>query len=518
MSYYAPSLATTDDSDANYLHTPVDTPYYCAIISSTPDDTCNWPPIGTMPYGASPKITSGGSAYTGELPHYGQHLMSVEDQPSSCVEANVVRSPFDNGSGHQGYPYHLDEDAVEGYSHDEYYPESGYGDSRSGDLQAHATAARLGGSSYLNSSRHALAQTSTSNYAHDHGARHPSAALPPAKFNAHSDVPGPAFVGHPQYGSASHHYTEEFQYPDVDARGSVSPSRVSGGPVYALDDVHTPELIPEEPGPVVEVMQQPHATVTLPQRHEYHTDPYAPRLRVDTEHLATSQAFHTYSSHSPMDYDGPYGDSHTYQYILNNGSPGMSSYAQQHLTEKLHVSRNPSSGVSYIDAPRPLHAPRQLQAYGNYYDGTMRAPSLVHPCHRIIGIPVAEPPPPSSPPRHSVSIEDQPKRPLTVACHFCRRRKITCVSPPPGSKERTCGQCAKRGQECTYPTKSRRGIRQKAKTDDLGQQQAVDPEQAQAGGSPPGVPQAYAQVSHNETLHTIRPMPSPTARAAQSYP
>ncbi|OCH88650.1 hypothetical protein OBBRIDRAFT_695673, partial [Obba rivulosa] len=65
------------------------------------------------------------------------------------------------------------------------------------------------------------------------------------------------------------------------------------------------------------------------------------------------------------------------------------------------------------------------------------------------------------PQRNALLIEDQPKRPLTLACHFCRRRKIACVSPPPGSKDRTCGQCAKRGQECTYPTESRRGIRQK---------------------------------------------------------
>lgn len=35
-------------------------------------------------------------------------------------------------------------------------------------------------------------------------------------------------------------------------------------------------------------------------------------------------------------------------------------------------------------------------------------------------------------------IEDTPKKPLTLACLFCRKRKIACGSPPPGQKDRTC--------------------------------------------------------------------------------
>lgn len=64
----------------------------------------------------------------------------------------------------------------------------------------------------------------------------------------------------------------------------------------------------------------------------------------------------------------------------------------------------------------------------------MPPPALV-PTYRVLSIPVAplvpEPRPPSL-------VEDSPKKPLTLACFFCRKRKIACGSPPPGSKDRTC--------------------------------------------------------------------------------
>ncbi|KAI0674861.1 hypothetical protein C8Q78DRAFT_505850 [Trametes maxima] len=62
-------------------------------------------------------------------------------------------------------------------------------------------------------------------------------------------------------------------------------------------------------------------------------------------------------------------------------------------------------------------------------------------------------------PRPSSLIEDSPKKPLTLACYFCRKRKIACQSPPANSVDRTCNQCAKRKLKCVYPATSRRGIR-----------------------------------------------------------
>lgn len=41
-------------------------------------------------------------------------------------------------------------------------------------------------------------------------------------------------------------------------------------------------------------------------------------------------------------------------------------------------------------------------------------------------------------PRTPPLVEDTPKKPLTLACFFCRKRKIACGSPPPGKKDRTC--------------------------------------------------------------------------------
>ncbi|KAI0821672.1 hypothetical protein BC628DRAFT_1328974 [Trametes gibbosa] len=61
--------------------------------------------------------------------------------------------------------------------------------------------------------------------------------------------------------------------------------------------------------------------------------------------------------------------------------------------------------------------------------------------------------------RQTSLIEDNPKKPLTLACYFCRKRKIACQSPPASSPDRTCNQCAKRKLKCVYPATSRRGIR-----------------------------------------------------------
>ncbi|KAJ3728091.1 hypothetical protein DFJ43DRAFT_538690 [Lentinula guzmanii] len=51
---------------------------------------------------------------------------------------------------------------------------------------------------------------------------------------------------------------------------------------------------------------------------------------------------------------------------------------------------------------------------------------------------------------------EQPKK-QTLACLFCRERKIACGRLAPGSLDMTCNQCARRDLLCTYPTESRRG-------------------------------------------------------------
>jgi len=50
----------------------------------------------------------------------------------------------------------------------------------------------------------------------------------------------------------------------------------------------------------------------------------------------------------------------------------------------------------------------------------------------------------------------EPKKP-SLACLFCRQRKIACGRPAVGSKDHTCDQCTRRKIECVFPTESRRG-------------------------------------------------------------
>ncbi|KAJ7908130.1 hypothetical protein B0H13DRAFT_2662140 [Mycena leptocephala] len=53
-------------------------------------------------------------------------------------------------------------------------------------------------------------------------------------------------------------------------------------------------------------------------------------------------------------------------------------------------------------------------------------------------------------------INTQPKK-QTLACLFCRERKIGCVRPAEDDPDQTCNQCLRRNKTCEYPTESRRG-------------------------------------------------------------
>ncbi|KAJ7697177.1 hypothetical protein B0H17DRAFT_928516 [Mycena rosella] len=52
----------------------------------------------------------------------------------------------------------------------------------------------------------------------------------------------------------------------------------------------------------------------------------------------------------------------------------------------------------------------------------------------------------------------------TLACHFCRDRKIGCTRPDPDDPDQTCNQCARRNRRCEYPTTSRRGQHARRRT------------------------------------------------------
>ncbi|KAF9483283.1 hypothetical protein BDN70DRAFT_918496 [Pholiota conissans] len=58
----------------------------------------------------------------------------------------------------------------------------------------------------------------------------------------------------------------------------------------------------------------------------------------------------------------------------------------------------------------------------------------------------------------------EPKKP-SLACTFCRERKIACGRPPEGSADPTCNQCARRSFTCTYVKEHPRNPRRSRKRD-----------------------------------------------------
>ncbi|GBE89213.1 hypothetical protein SCP_1502210 [Sparassis crispa] len=131
-----------------------------------------------------------------------------------------------------------------------------------------------------------------------------------------------------------------------------------------------------------------------------------------------------------------------YTVALHNSPPCAYSYPRFTETE------SPLS--SHVHAPQPHPWPMlpppavaedpSLAIHGSMHSGVSSAPTVTH------SLPL---------------VEYNPKKPLTLACFFCRRRKIACVSPLPQKKDRTCNQCAHRSLKCVYPDVSRRGMRQK---------------------------------------------------------
>ncbi|KAJ7900744.1 hypothetical protein B0H14DRAFT_3423354 [Mycena olivaceomarginata] len=63
-------------------------------------------------------------------------------------------------------------------------------------------------------------------------------------------------------------------------------------------------------------------------------------------------------------------------------------------------------------------------------------------------------------------IEQIRRRKQTVACFFCRSRKIACTPRPVDeTDDEPCWQCKKRGFDCRYPKEIKRGQHNKKKQD-----------------------------------------------------
>ncbi|KAF8153386.1 hypothetical protein B0H34DRAFT_103627 [Crassisporium funariophilum] len=93
----------------------------------------------------------------------------------------------------------------------------------------------------------------------------------------------------------------------------------------------------------------------------------------------------------------------------------------------------------------------------------------VHPSHTLPAPPSLTPSPSSpkvsfqspadsSASGHQIGARNvkEPRRP-SLACTFCRERKIACGRPPEGSSDLTCNQCARRSFRCEYVNEYRLG-------------------------------------------------------------
>lgn len=120
------------------------------------------------------------------------------------------------------------------------------------------------------------------------------------------------------------------------------------------------------------------------------------------------------------------GDNHSTAYA--GGKPAKVSPRSQspmaHLPyqEVNSYSYFPSLPYTSVEQPQPVYP-------STHYSSALQPPHAGPYAEATIAIPARRSPP---------LVEDTPKKPLTLACFFCRKRKIACGSPPPGKKDRTC--------------------------------------------------------------------------------
>ncbi|KAJ7832943.1 hypothetical protein B0H14DRAFT_3463087 [Mycena olivaceomarginata] len=138
------------------------------------------------------------------------------------------------------------------------------------------------------------------------------------------------------------------------------------------------------------------------------------------------------------------------------GTSSMSS----HSTDSFDVYG--SQSFQHGKTPRPRSRPTPM-----YYLPPTQQPHRHHPRVGPERIPAslraAEEQARVQAPRHSRNysvfnneISPAPKRP-TLACLFCRERKIGCMRPSKDNPDQSCNQCVRRKRVCEYPTECRRG-------------------------------------------------------------
>ncbi|KAF8195429.1 GTP binding protein [Pholiota molesta] len=138
----------------------------------------------------------------------------------------------------------------------------------------------------------------------------------------------------------------------------------------------------------------------------------------------------------------------------------LQRYTQMYLFEKFRLE--PILAIDTAPShppprhPIPVQQQQQQQPHRDVYPGDVRAAPAPRP--------MQDPTPTSSTSRATAPRAKVRTKKITVACNFCRSRKLKCDGGRP-----TCGQCLKRSNPCDYmPQNKRRGTQRPRKGDESG--------------------------------------------------
>ncbi|KAJ7624645.1 hypothetical protein FB45DRAFT_1030781 [Roridomyces roridus] len=168
-----------------------------------------------------------------------------------------------------------------------------------------------------------------------------------------------------------------------------------------------------------------------------------PALDLD-EHNTAWQSSSTAFPHS-LPYLGPTHGSDGYQ---SDTTPSSSNYPPYSLVPSGQSRRGNTWGYSSPSSsapPLPTHS------------GHSAALSAPPPKHRLLCVPSGDLRrwPDMFDMRHMSKKYTGKKQ--SLACFFCRERKIGCIRPAEDEPDQTCNQCLRRKRPCAYPTESKRG-------------------------------------------------------------
>ncbi|KAI0935452.1 hypothetical protein AcV7_003881 [Taiwanofungus camphoratus] len=458
-----PSATDVESDSSDYLSTPVDEPYHC--VASYPHSQLHQRSLcsssSEYPFLMSGGLASSATARTSSLvpPHansFRQGLPLDGSDTSSYIRQNCLHmsaslddhlfvqddwslpcGPPCGEEGHAATP--LIQRSFQGESYDRQSP-----------LDSGIAESSLGATAFVSASQYFQDSQDFHDYSHESSAvlpHHPLTAHAPTPFSISLHQPFVEYGGRPQDGcrAADSNDGETCSHYGTEITSLLSHSLPSNNDDFLAHDC-------------IEDRNCSHLEDCENRPHHIHTSHYrrgvgcpdtvatdstwnmdkSPRSDVER-----AEAHHSALAHCVLPPDLRGEPSHFIQprleetFKLRNSPPCPYVYPRFNNVPSIPVLPHSDLFHGHIHAPQP-HTGRVMPidnaGYIDEDEDDMPPPALV-PTYRVLSIPVAplvpEPRPPSL-------VEDSPKKPLTLACFFCRKRKIACGSPPPGSKDRTC--------------------------------------------------------------------------------